>query len=77
MAKYNFQKQAAGMKKLRDAISKAHRLAQGTLEEYILLGGEASVSGVERNLSVSMAQLDRMIKDCEGRAKLVKAGEYD
>jgi hypothetical protein len=35
--------------------------------EYILLGGEASVSGVEANLRTSVAQLDRMIKDCEGR----------
>ena len=69
MAALNFQKQVAGMKKLREMLVKAHRYAQGELHEYILAGGSASVSGVELNISTSVAQLYRMIKDCEGRVK--------
>ena len=70
MAALNFQKQAAGMKKLREMLVKANRYAEITLREYVLAGGSASVSGVELNLQTSIAQLDRMITDCEGRVKM-------
>ena len=69
MGKYNFQKQVAGMKKLREMLEKARRYAWNELQPYTLAGGNASVDGVESNIEVSMAQLDRMIKDCEGRVK--------
>lgn len=69
MAKMNFQKQAAGMKKLREMLVKAGKYSGNEIEEYILLGGQASISGVENNIGTSIAQLDRMIKDCEGRIK--------
>ena len=72
MAALNFQKQAAGMKRLREMLVKARRYAGDDLHEYILAGGNASVSGVELNIETSIAQLDRMIKDCEGRVKLAQ-----
>ena len=58
------------MKKLREMLVKANRYAEITLREYVLAGGSASVSGVELNLQTSIAQLDRMITDCEGRVKM-------
>ena len=70
MAAYNFQKQVAGMKKLREMLVKANRYAEKELREYILGGGNASVSGVELNMQTSITQLDRMIADCEDRGKM-------
>lgn len=67
MAGINFQKQTAGMKKLRDMLAKAKRFSAAEVGQYILGGGTISVSGVERNLDTSIAWLDRMIQDAEGR----------
>jgi hypothetical protein len=66
MAGLNYQKQLAGMKKLRDMLVKARRFADG-LDEYILGGKSASVSIVEANLDTSVSQMEKMIADLQKR----------
>lgn len=62
--KNDFQRQLAGMKKLRDMLVKARRFAD-SLDQYVMGGKSSSVSGVEANIDASVTHLDRMIADIQ------------
>ena len=64
------------MKKLKHMIQDVHKYSVGNVPDLVLLGGDASVNGVESLLRESIGKLDRMIKDSKVRLKLMQSGEY-
>lgn len=65
------ENQVKEMKKIRSELEIVLKNSQ-QVPDMMLLGGGASMNGVESAIGLALAQLDRMIKDASARAKYLK-----